>query len=243
MSKVFKKQYNRIITFYTNYKGVPELIFEISIGVLAAIGSLYIFLKISNKIINKEIDFFDSTIINFIHSFESPTLTSIMKGVTFFGGEIFIGGAVITTVIFLILANHKKDALVFGFILVFGIILNLILKGVFERARPDLFAMIIEKTYSFPSGHSMNSFVFFMSLSYFIFHNSRNKNLALCLIVFSSIIVLLIGISRIYLGVHFPSDVIGGYAAGLLWFVAVLLFEKIIIFLRLFREYEMNRKY
>ncbi|HVF69803.1 MAG TPA: phosphatase PAP2 family protein, partial [Xanthomonadales bacterium] len=96
---------------------------------------------------------------------------------------------------------------------------------------------------SFPSGHSMNSSVFFLSLTYFIFRNTRNRKLGIILTIFSGIIVVLIGLSRIYLGVHFPSDVLGGYAAGLLWFVAVLLFEKIIIFLRLFKKFEMGKKY
>ncbi|HUQ85525.1 MAG TPA: phosphatase PAP2 family protein [Candidatus Limnocylindrales bacterium] len=243
MNKNVKKGTNNIVDFYKNYRGTPSLVFEIFAGIIAAIGSLYIFLKISNKIVAKEIIFFDQIIIDFIHAFESPLLTKIMKFVTFFGGEIFIGGAVIITISVLILTRHRKDAFLFGFILVFGIILNLWLKGFFERARPDLFAMLIEKTYSFPSGHSMNSFVFFMSISYFIFHNNRNKKLSITLTLISGLIVFLIGISRIYLGVHYPSDVLGGYAAGLLWFVGVLLFEKILIFLRLFKKYELENKY
>jgi undecaprenyl-diphosphatase len=63
------------------------------------------------------------------------------------------------------------------------------------------------------------------------------------MIVFSAILVLLIGISRIYLGVHYPSDVLAGYVAGLGWFVLVLVFEKTLLFLRMFRTYESNKKY
>lgn len=239
----FKDGAKSLATFYKTYRGVDKLFFEIFACALAVIGGLYIFLKLSHKIIENEIIFFDSIIMNYLYSLHSPFLTSIMKFITFFGGEIFIGSAIIITILFLYIKRHKKDALIFGFILLFGIILNLFLKGIFERARPDLFTMIIEKTYSFPSGHSMNSFVFFISISYFVFHNSHNKKLGLILSLASAILVFLIGISRVYLGVHYPSDVLGGYAAGLLWFTAVLLFEKILIFLRLFREYELNKKY
>lgn len=232
-----------LVTFYKTYRGVDMLFFEIFVGMLATIGSLYIFLKLSHKIIDKQLILFDSTIINFIHNMHSPLLTDIMKSITFFGGEIFIGSAMLLTIVVLHIKNHKKDAVVFGFILIFGIILNLWLKGFFERARLDQFVMVIEETYSFPSGHSMNSFVLFMSLTYFIFHNNRNKKLGIILSAVSAIIVFLIGVSRVYLGAHYPSDVIGGYAAGLLWFSAVLLFEKILIFLRLFKEYELKSKY
>ncbi len=232
-----------LVTFYKTYRGVDKLFFEIFVCALAIIGSLYIFLKLSHKVIENEIISFDSTIMNFLHGLHSPLMTTIMKFFTFFGGEIFIGCAILITILFLYYKRHRKDALIFGFVLFFGIVLNLWLKGFFERARPDLFAVVIEKTYSFPSGHSMNSFVFFISLSYFVFHNTRNKKLGITLSLLSTVLVLLVGISRIYLGVHYPSDVLGGYAAGIVWFVAVLLFEKVVIFLRLFREYELSKKY
>jgi undecaprenyl-diphosphatase len=243
MKLKFKNGVQSLRMFYRTYRGVGRLSFEIFIGILAALGSLYIFLKLSKKILQNEIFFFDELIMDYAYSLHSPLLTSVMKGVTFFGGEIFIGTAILVTIFLLIKTKHNKDVAVFGFILISGIILNLWLKGFFERARPDILKIITESTYSFPSGHSMNSFVFFMSLSYFIFHNTRNKKLGLILTFISVVFVLLIGFSRIYLGVHYPSDVIGGYSAGLLWFASNLLFEKVIIFMRLFREYELNKKY
>jgi membrane-associated phospholipid phosphatase len=238
-----KKGINNLTTFYKTYRGIDTLFLEIFIGVLAILGSLYIFLKLSHKVIDKEIIFFDKFIMDLLYDAHSPFLTEIMKTVTFFGGEIFIGFAITTTIALLFWTKHRKDAVLFTFILLFGILLNLWLKGFFERLRPDEIVLIIEKTYSFPSGHSMNSFIFFMSLTYFVFHNTRNKKLGLILSFLSVITVLSIGISRIYLGVHYPSDVLGGYAVGLLWFAGVLLFEKMLIFLKLFREFELNKKY
>lgn len=243
MTNKLKGGAGNVLEFYKSYRGIPSLFFEICIGIIAAIGSLYIFLKLTHKIIDKEIIYFDGLLMDFIYHLHSPFLTNIMKQITFFGGEIFIGSAIIITIILLVIKRYRKDALIFSFVLFFGIVLNLILKGAFQRERPDFFALVTENTFSFPSGHSMNSFIFFMSLSYFIFHNTRNKNLGILLSILSGAVVLLIGISRIYLGVHYPSDVLGGYAAGLLWFVLVLLFEKIIIFLRLLREYELKKKY
>ena len=237
-----KKLGKSIVEFSKSSRDFEKLSLEIFAGAGALIGSLYIFLKLTHKVIDKEIIFFDNIIMQTMYDSHSLLLTQIMKSITFFGGEIFLGLAIILTIIIL-LRKHKKDAFVFGFLLFFGIILNLVLKGVFQRPRPDLFALITETTFSFPSGHAMNSSVFFLSLTYFIFRNTRNKKLGIWLSVLSGVIVLLIGISRIYLGVHYPSDVIAGFAAGLLWFVTNLLFEKTLIFLRLFRQYELSKKY
>ncbi len=242
MIKKFKKRITEFSAFSKSSHDSEKLLLEIFIGISALIGSLYIFLKLTHKVIDKEIIFFDNIIMQTIYDFHTPFLTQLMKSITFLGGEMFLGLAIILTIIML-LRKHKKDAFVFGFILLFGIILNLWLKGLLQRPRPDFFALVTETTFSFPSGHAMNSSVFFLSLTYFIFRNTRNKMLGIWLSILSAILVFLIGTSRIYLGVHYPSDVIAGFAAGLLWFVIILLFEKMLIFLRLFREYELISKY
>lgn len=242
MEKKLIQNITDVINFSKSARDVEKLSLEIFIGICAIISSLYIFIRLTRRVLSNEITLFDSNIIQTVHDMHSPFLTQVMKIITFLGGEIFMSFAVIATILLLI-RKHKKDALVFGFLLVFGLILNLLLKGVFQRARPDLFALVTETTYSFPSGHSMNATVFFLSLTYFIFRNTRNKKLGIALSIFSGIMVLLIGFSRVYLGVHFPSDVIGGFAAGTLLFVAVLFFEKSLIFFKLFKQYELNKKY
>lgn len=114
----------------------------------------------------------------------------------------------------------------FTFILAFSAGLNEILKHLFVRPRPQFMPLINEPSYSFPSGHSMNSFVFYTCLAYFIFSRVDNRTYRRLLYFLSAAIILLIGISRIYLGAHYPSDVLAGYAAGALWFFVVTLFEK-----------------
>jgi undecaprenyl-diphosphatase len=132
------------------------------------------------------------------------------------------------------LIKKRKDALVFSFTLFFGIGLNLLLKDMFHRPRPHLMPLVHETSYSFPSGHAMNSFIFYTCLSFFVFRKLKNRQLGISLITVSGVLLLLIGISRIYLGAHYPSDVLAGYMAGLCWFVVVFLFEKTLIFLRFF---------
>ncbi len=242
MNKKLSKSPKEILRFSKSSRAAITLTTEIILGIYAVIGSLFLFLKLADKIIDKEVISFDWAIMHFMYSFRSDALTSFMKTVTFFGGEIFLGGTIIVTIL-LLLRKHKKDALIFAFILFFGIVLNLLLKDMFQRPRPDIMPLIHESSYSFPSGHAMNSFIFYISLCYFIFRDTRKKKLSIILTLLSVILILAIGISRIYLGVHYPSDVIAGFAAGLLWFALVLLFEKTIIFLQLFKKYETSRKW
>ncbi len=242
MKKKILQNIKELFDFSMSTKYSEKLSLEIFIGFGAILGSLYIFVKLSHKIIYQEMIFFDKIIMESMYSMRSGQITLFMKTITFFGGEIFLTSAILLTII-LLTRKHIKDSIVFGFILIFGIFLNLLLKGVFERARPDVLSMVAETTFSFPSGHTMNSFVFFLGMTYFIFRRMRNRQLGLLLILLTGMMTLLIGISRIYLGAHYPSDVLGGFAAGLVWFVAVLLFEKTLLYLRLFREYELNKKY
>jgi undecaprenyl-diphosphatase len=126
--------------------------------------------------------------------------------------------------------------------LFFGIALNFLLKSMFQRPRPTFLPLVQENFYSFPSGHAMNSFIFYTSLSFFIFRRIRNKYLRIGLIFLSMMFILLIGISRVYLGAHYASDVVAGYVTGFLWFVLVLFFEKSLVFLKLFKRYRAYSK-
>ena len=202
-------------------KIVFAMMAEVAVGVLAIITSLSLLLFFFDKVLYK----YDATIIHFVYSLRSDAMTTIMKCVTFFGGEIFITAGII--VFFLAIFNkHKISAFNFGFVLIFGIILNFLLKDIFQRARPSYMPLAHESSYSFPSGHTMNSFIFYACIAYFIIRNIKSKNLRMLTLIGFLIVEFLIGLSRIYLGVHYPSDVTAGYIAGALWFGLVLIVEK-----------------
>lgn len=212
------------------------LTFQTLIGLLSVIGSLFIFLKLAREVFENELYVFDTSILQYFYSIRTPFLTEIMRMFTFLGGNIVITSATLITIFLLWKNRYRKDALLFAFILIFGVILNLLLKDIFGRQRPDLFPLVFESSSSFPSGHAMNSLVFYSSLTYFVFHISRKKRFATILIVVTILLVSGIGLSRIYLGAHYPSDVLAGYAAGLLWFSLVILCRKTLIFYRIFRN-------
>lgn len=237
---------NHAVRFYSFAKSseiTVILLSEIIIGILVIVLTLAAFLRLSQVIGYTSLTSFDQGVTHIFYNIRTQELTVIMRIFTFLGGQIFLEVTIIATILFLLISKHIKDGLVFAFILLSGVFLNLYLKNFFQRERPDLSPLVLENSYSFPSGHAMNSFIFYTCLSYFIFRKLQNTKLRIVLIMLSSILIFLIGVSRIYLGVHYPSDVIAGYFAGLCWFVLIIIFDKSVYFFKLFRKYEVNKKY
>lgn len=176
----------------------------------------YVFLGLVDGLKENELRSFDYRIIEFIQSHISDQLTVVMKAITFLGGKLgLVLGVLITSTIFFF---YKKRYAVY-LILSSGLggLFNAYLKWLFQRERPDFYPLIVEHGYSFPSGHSMASFIFYTSLAVVLAKVAKNKFLDILIAILFTIIVLLIGISRIYLGVHYPSDVIAGFTAGGFW--------------------------
>jgi len=109
-------------------------------------------------------------------------------------------------------------------------LLNNILKLIVRRARPTGFRLIAETGYSFPSGHSMVSMAFYGYLIYLIYKNVRNKKLRWTLMTCFSLLILIIGLSRIYLGVHYTSDVFAGFLFSLGYLVVYIKLTDPIVF-------------
>ena len=103
--------------------------------------------------------------------------------------------------------------------LVIIFLLNLILKNIVQRPRPNEFRIVDETGYSFPSGHSMISMAFYGFIIYLIYKNAKNKYIKWTAIIFLSILIFTIGVSRIYLGVHYTSDVIAGFLISIAYLI------------------------
>ncbi|MCM3364900.1 phosphatase PAP2 family protein [Niallia sp. Sow4_A1] len=182
-----------------------------------------VFYLIANLVTSLDIITFDDMIIDFIQSFISDDLTIWVERVTFFGSVSFITIALLF--ITALLLWRKKYALATFFVLTNGIgaLLNKLLKWFFKRERPDILPVIIEKGYSFPSGHSMGSLIFFGSCAYLCIHIVKSTGHKIIAYVVACLFIILIGISRIYLGVHYPTDVVGGYSIGIAYSAVCIL--------------------
>ena len=151
--------------------------------------------------------------------FKFNVSTPIAKFITNFGGAIFVIS--LTTILFFVIKDKKIGI---SIITNLGIvtILNQIIKFIMQRPRPTEFRIIEETGYSFPSGHSMVSLAFYGYLIYLIYRYIKNKYIKWLLIVLLSILICLIGISRIYLGVHYTSDVLGGFLLSISYLVVYI---------------------
>lgn len=211
------------------------LFWEVILGIIFTAGSVLLFIKIRGEVLEKDLLPLDLSILQFFYHLRTPPLNNLMIGISYLGGEIMIIFGILIT-IFLLLKKHKKEAILFAFILGMAGIIDTVLKNLVQRPRPQFHPLVIEKDFSFPSGHAMDSFVFYLTLSYLIFHITKNKKLSMVVMILSLVLILLIGISRIYLGVHYPTDVIAGYVGGLFWFTSVLLIDKTLTFYKFFKE-------
>jgi membrane-associated phospholipid phosphatase len=193
--------------------------------------SCWAFVEIVDELKRHKIEHFDTIIITFVQSWISPDLTAVMKVITFFGSAQWITTCVIIVSLLLWLKKERLYALFFALTVSLGTEFNYLLKQIFERKRPDIQPLIHEKGFSFPSGHSMASFVLYGALAYLLFELLDSRPAKLFGTVVACLFILLIGTSRIYLGVHYPSDVIGGYAAAAIWLIFSLFIFHLVEFI------------
>ena len=175
------------------------------------------FLALAEDVFNKEIMYGDIIGYKLISTFLiSDFVTPIAKFITNFGGAIFL--SIATVMLFLLIKNKKIGLSIISNIVIITV-LNQLLKRILQRPRPTEFRIVEEKGYSFPSGHSMVSMAFYGYLIYLIYRYIKNKYVKWTLITILSILICLIGISRIYLGVHYTSDVLGGFLLSISYLV------------------------
>jgi undecaprenyl-diphosphatase len=160
----------------------------------------------------------DERVASWFHLHAIPALTQVMRGVTFFGSVGFVAVAASGIVIFLIVRKRWYDALLLTLAVGGGSLLNILLKHFFHRQRPVLENPLLTLTsYGFPSGHTMGSTLFYGTLAVFAAQSVKTWRWRVLAFWIAVLAVALIGLSRIYLGAHYLTDVIGAIAVGLAW--------------------------
>lgn len=197
-----------------------RLFYGLAFGVL----SLALFAKITEDLLFNELQLFDQIVTNAIRSNPSEILTTVMTYISDMGSPLtLIIIALFMAGYLLFVRKHLWDAVQIPVVLIGATVLNEALKVFFHRQRPSLIHLVQVSGLSYPSGHAMISFSFYGLLICLLWLNLRKPVLRFFLICLLVILILLIGISRIYLGVHYPSDVVAGFAAGSAWLVACIL--------------------
>ena len=177
-----------------------------------------IFLAIAEDVFEQEIFEFDSVVYNFLVNNRNEVLNNFFKIITQFGSAIVL---IIITILCVIFIRDKKYKILVPANLVTIAIINIVLKNFFLRPRPDELRLIEETGYSFPSGHAMASTAFYGLLIYIVHEKVENKILRNTICIMLGLLILLISISRIYVGVHYTSDVIAGTCFSIAYLILI----------------------
>jgi membrane protein DedA with SNARE-associated domain/membrane-associated phospholipid phosphatase len=197
---------------------------HLTVGLLAAAGCLWLFGGLAEDLVTGDpLVRFDRMLDNYLRARATPPFTTFFLVVTALGSieAVVLLGVVVAAVLawgrrWLFLGSWL--AAVAG-----SAVLNRVLKGLFDRPRPYFeHPLLVETSYSFPSGHAMESFVVYGMLAYFAVLALRSWEWRVAVVFGAALLVVLIGFSRMYLGVHYFSDVLAGYAAGGVWLSALI---------------------
>ncbi len=185
------------------------------------LGFVTAFVLLAVAVLSGNVEGFNGVIINRIQSFENAPLTSVTVFISNMG-EWFVY-APIAILLIIIPRSRMKIGIPAAAVLASSAALNQLLKISLHVDRPNIYPLITETGFGFPSGHSMNATAFVGICAYMFMRYTYKKTLKIASISFSVVFIALMGFSRIYLGVHNPTDVIGGYLCGLAVIAAAVL--------------------
>lgn len=174
---------------------------------------------LSALIINYEVIDIDTKVYSFISKYISDELTFIVRFITEFGNALIF---ILICLISFILIKNKKISYSITLNLIIITVFNFILKLLFQRPRPDGINIIEELGYSFPSGHSMVSMAFYGFIIYLIYRYVKNNYYKYTFMSILSILIILIGLSRVYLGVHYITDVLAGFLISISYLIVYI---------------------
>lgn len=181
-------------------------------------GSIGLFLLLTLFVALKLTTPIDTAFSKWVFQLHNPVFTAFFRFITDFG---YIQILLILLVIILIVFHKYRFAYILPIHVTISVIFNMILKNIFARPRPEMIRLIDETGFSFPSGHAMVTMVAYGYLIYVVHHYIKQKWLRYSLISLLVFIIVSVGLSRIYLGVHYLTDVLAGYSISLFYLLVV----------------------
>ena len=209
--------------FSSFFKKLPLFSAEVFILIFVFFVALITFILIAKNIFVGNTYVFDANAFVFIDAHVNNINTEVMELFTFLGTHTFLIPANLLLIAWFFFIQKKKWwSIKIPAVALSSLLLMFLLKLIFERPRPSDPLLAEAAGFSFPSGHALMSVTFYGLLLYIIFKNVKNTVWRLCLSIFFIILVVMIGFSRIYLRVHYASDVIAGFSVGIIWLILSL---------------------
>lgn len=178
---------------------------------------LFIFIVIGLMVRNiSDGIFLDMKILEFLHKNDSSILLSIMKRISYLGSEKFLIPFMIVIIAISLIKKNIRQSIFLLVNTLGSFTLNFLVKQVFQRSRPFDFFLVEQGGLSYPSGHAMVVMSMYLAIFYLLTRNIQNDSKGILIGIFIGSYIILMGISRLYLGVHWPTDIVGGYILGYL---------------------------
>lgn len=198
----------------------------VPLSLLVAVAAVFLFAWIAEEVWEQHSMHADLAVRNWVHHYSSPALTRAAKFASFVGSDVLIAALIISLLAFAYL-RWRRAAVWLTVTMAGGLVLDLSLKYAFHRSRPDPFFVPVPHTYSFPSGHALFSVCFYGVLAGLLADRINSLLLRICIWTVAAVLVIAIGLSRVYLGVHYPTDVLGGYLAATVWVSSMIAFDHV----------------
>jgi undecaprenyl-diphosphatase len=195
-------------------------------ALLIAVAALFVFGWLAEEMLEGDTRQFDAFVRTAVHQLATPGLTRLMQVFSFFGSVAAVTAMCLVAVCVSFYFRQARTGALLAITMLGAAALDAALKFAFHRPRPVPFFGSTPSSYSFPSGHALGSFCFYGILAAILAARVRGRGAKFRIWMAAALLVGMIGFSRIYLGVHYPSDVIAGYCAAAVWLGAVGLFER-----------------
>ena len=212
-----------------------SMVLVITVGGIAAVGAGYLFVELAEQVrlTTSAVNHADQIIHTWFGHEREAAATVLLTTATAIGGSAGLAAIVAVVAAVLLVRKERASAIFLAVTAVAGSLLNTGLKMIFARARPDLAsALAVAASYSFPSGHAMNSFINFGALAYIALRQPWPWGAKSAALAMALTLVVLIGVSRVYLGVHWASDIAAGWSAGTVWVASTVVAFEMLLRLR-----------
>jgi undecaprenyl-diphosphatase len=205
---------------------------EVKIGfsflgaLLIDVTALFVFGWLAEEVLEGDTQKFDAFVRNTVHQVATPGLTHLMQAFSVLGSVAVVATLSLLAICAFLYFHHARTAALLAITMVGAGGLDIGLKHAFHRARPVGFFGLSPSSYSFPSGHALGALCFYGALATILSTRARGRAAQFCIWIAATLLIAMIGFSRIYLGVHYPSDVIAGYCAAAVWIGMVFFLDR-----------------
>ncbi len=223
-----------LVNTFQQYNANLPYIITVVFALILVVGGINVFIELTDTLKTDTLALYDQQITDYIISYRNSYLTDYFIFVTHVGDIYGYLIVLVSSILISILIFKKwKYVVQITAVLFLSAVSNLILKRFIDRARPGIEHLVSVETLSYPSGHAMSAMAFYGFIIYLFYRYKMNLFLKMITILGLILLILSIGISRIYLGVHYPSDIAGGFIAGFIWIVfCIIVFDVIDVFRR-----------